>query len=157
MHHLRKDGVTLKRLLCLGALLASSSVIAQEPAACRAPFNDFINTPASSLRTIAQGCTDETISDLFFYRAYHRELMDEFRFLAQLESYSDQGRDTAYYQSQRMFIGLAEAFAHQAWLKGDRSSIQDLIASYDQAIETAELQLRGNDLLANKRLFPQAK
>jgi hypothetical protein len=33
------------------------------------------------------------------------------------------------------------------------SSIQELIASYDRAIETAELQLRGNDLLANKSLF----
>ncbi len=145
--------MTLKRLFSLGMLLASSSVIAQEPAACKAPFNDITYTPASSLRTIAQGCSDKTISDLFFYRAYHRELMGEFRFLAQLESYSDQGRDTAYYQSQRMFIGLAEAFAYHSWLKGDMSSIQELIASYDRAIETAELQLRGNDLLANKSLF----
>lgn len=75
--------------------------------------------------------------------------MEHFRAMAKLETYA-QTDDFMHYEAQRMYIGLAEAFARSAWNNGNLDAITKLNKHYDHAIEVGELQLRGNEVLARQ-------
>lgn len=139
-------------LWVIGVLMtASFPALSEEHPACTFPFTLHDNASIDELHKFASTCSSNEVADLFFNRAYHQELMVNFQTLSSLESYT-QTNDQMHFQAQRIFIGLAEAFASKAWLKGNPNAIKDLNKSYDKAIEVSELLLRGNEILARQAI-----
>ncbi|MES9871529.1 MAG: hypothetical protein ABW162_06430 [Candidatus Sedimenticola sp. PURPLELP] len=140
----------LMGLTLFGVMLTFSlGGIAAEHPACTNPFlKQTVVTPGES-RGIAISCTEEEISSLFYNRAYHQELLENFRSMAMLESYTETD-DMMHYEAQRIYIGLAEAFARSAWNNGNLKAVSALNEQYDQAIAVGELQIRRNEVLARQ-------
>jgi len=113
---------------------------------CENPFLDFSQLTPSELRRIGLACSNDGVKDLYLNRAYHLELLIELKAVTHLESLRGE-RKTRHYHTQRILLGLSEAMAYGAWKQGQSSIILSLNRSYDEAIEIAEYQLRGNDLL----------
>lgn len=132
-------------ILSLGFL--STQTMAGEHTACKNPFWDYAQQNPNELREIATSCSDEIISNLYFSRAYHKELLNEYQKLSRLEFYRATN-DQMYLESQNMLIGLSEAFAYNRWKNGEDDVLGQLIDQYDQAIETTEYLIRGNEVLA---------
>lgn len=130
----------------LAIVLASSGAIADN-ADCYTPFNHDAGEDPASLRLIARACIEPEIANLFYNRAYHAELLHKFRTLNRLQALKPNHTQT-HYQTQRIFIGLAEAFARRAWQRGTGNAISQLNLQYDRSIEIAEYQLKGYDMLA---------
>ncbi|MES9958533.1 MAG: hypothetical protein ABW120_01910 [Sedimenticola sp.] len=140
----------LKGLTLFGVMLTFSlSGGAAEHPACSNPFLEKAAVSPDEARQIANSCSKEEIADLLYNRAYHQELLEHFRSMSRLEAFSETD-DVMYYEAQRMFIGLAEAFAESAWYNGSLDAIKSLNRQYDHAIEVGELQLRGNEVLAKQ-------
>lgn len=130
----------------LACILASSGAAADN-ADCYTPFNHDAGEDPASLRQIARACIEPEIANLYYNRAYHAELLHKFRTLNRLQALKPNHNKT-HYHTQRIFIGLAEAFAQRAWQRGTSHAISQLNRQYDRSIEIAEYQLKGYDMLA---------
>ncbi|MCW8908902.1 MAG: hypothetical protein OQL28_16805 [Sedimenticola sp.] len=126
--------------------LAGDAAVADN-ADCYTPFNHGAGEDPTGLRQIARACAEPEISNLFYNRAYHAELLRKFRTLNRLQALKPNHNQT-HYHTQRIYIGLAEAFARRAWQRGTGNAISQLNRQYDQSIEIAEYQLKGYDMLA---------
>ncbi|MEN8168192.1 MAG: hypothetical protein ABFR65_12050 [Pseudomonadota bacterium] len=104
--------------------------------------------PLEFLQTMAERCELPELIKLYANRARLHELMAEYNYLNMAVS-ADRASH-AYYQAYRILLGLAEAFAAEAFSRGDRSAVSHLNNTYSQYIEITELRLRGYDLIANR-------
>ncbi|MES9963725.1 MAG: hypothetical protein ABW116_09295 [Candidatus Sedimenticola sp. 20ELBAFRAG] len=140
----------LMGLTLFGVMLSFSlgSISAEHPA-CINPFLEKAVVTPDESRGIAISCTEEEIASLFYNRAYHQELLDNFRSMTRLESYAETD-DMMHYEAQRIYIGLAEAFTRSAWNNGNLKAVSALNEQYDQAIAVGELQIRRNEVLARQ-------
>lgn len=132
--------------LLAGALFCLSG-LAIADADCNRPFPGSSQQPPEQLRQIAKKCDRAEIANLFYNRAYHRELLEKFQHLHSLQTLKP-NHDLAHYHTQRIFIALSEAFAKRAWEQGETQALQQLNRQYDRSIEIAEYQLKGYDALA---------
>lgn len=132
--------------LSAGMTLVSSTVSADD-GDCYTPFNHRAGDNPQLLRQIARTCGKPAVANLFYNRAYHAELLHKFRTLSRLQALKPNHNQT-HYHTQRIYIGLAEAFAQRAWQHGAGNAISQLNLQYDHSIETAEYQLKGYDMLA---------
>ena len=141
--------MTVKEYVCIVALLLSSGSLMAQPNACKRPFADFHHLSADELRSISDQCHDDGVAYLFMNRAYHKELLAELKGLGKLQSTTGENA-TRHYHTHRIYIGMSEALATEAWFKGHLRVIDVLNDSYDQALDLAEYQIKGNDLLVHR-------
>ena len=137
----------LLAFLFLGSVFLSAQAGPATHSACNNPFWDYSAQSPDELRKIAETCDSDQISNLYFSRAYHIELLNEYKALAALKAYK-KSNDQMYIERQRMFIALSEAFAYDKWKNGNDAVLSNLIDHYDQAIEVTEYLLWGNEVLA---------
>jgi hypothetical protein len=108
----------------------------------------------AQLRNLAAVCDQETHAQLFFNRAYHVEVVEELEMLAQLQK-GYASNDRRRLEATRIFVGLGEVFAEQAWHHSrdpaaQNAVIKTLNQAYELAIQDVELTLRGFDLLVGQ-------
>jgi hypothetical protein len=141
--------------LSMGGLSGWAHADQRHPA-CAEPAEPYAHYSPPELRSIAASCLSPEIARLFYNRAYHADLLEHYRVLARLDR-GGRGGDGGYrYETYPMFIGLAEAFARDAWKRRGEAAIRELNAGYDRAMEIAELRIRGYDPTADyleHRLF----
>jgi hypothetical protein len=90
------------------------------------------------------------VARLYYNRAYHLELLDDFDMLASLISFGRSG-DGAHRESYRALIALYEGFAEAAWMQGGGAEvIAGLNEGYEKASAVAELRLKGRHNLADR-------
>lgn len=102
------------------------------------------------LLAIASTCRVPEVADLYYNRAqYHRLLGKYKRFEHSLIHYGD--RDyTAYIESYRIYVGLAEAFFSNRLTPDEKGMLNRLNRLYEQSSEIAEMRFRGYDLIADR-------
>lgn len=134
-------------ILGLAGSLFSPSGSAAVPDDCDHPFAHGSEYNPQQLRQVAKKCDQTEIANLFYNRAYHTELLQQFQVLNRLQSHQP-NHDLSHYHTQRLFIALSEALARRAWERGEAQVIGQLNRHYDRSIEIAEYQLKGYDMLA---------
>lgn len=135
-------------LVCVLSWAWGSVKAADEHTACRDLDFVYQNHTAEQIRAIAQSCHSDTISQLYFNRAYHMDLLQEGEALSQLIATSS-GNITHHIESYRLYIALIESFA-PSWYGDDmQGRITFLNREYDRRGEVTELRIRGYDRLAD--------
>lgn len=137
-------------LIALGlaaGVILGGSIAHADNVDCDTPFSHHAGEDPQQLRQIARTCSRPAISHLFYNRAYHAELLEKFQILNRLQFLRPNHNQT-HYHTQRIYIGLVEAFAQRAWQRGMLNAISQLNRQYDHSIEIAEHQLKGYDMLA---------
>jgi hypothetical protein len=135
-------------LLLALALTALDAPAGEAPECIRAPFEHAGHSPRQ-LRAIAAACPERIMARLYYNRAYHLELLEDFRALGSLISYGGAG-SSIHAEAYRTLIGLYEAFARAAWQRsGGAQVIAALNDGYEKATAVAELRLKGQDNLAD--------
>ena len=131
----------------IGALFWGDLAYAQEHQACLNLNYDYQQHTAKQLRAIAATCQSDTISHLYYNRAYHADLLKEGETLSQIDAlYS---RDlTHHIEAYRFYIALIEAFA-PGWYPDAEARAAFLNQEYDHRGEVAELRLHGYDRIAD--------
>jgi hypothetical protein len=106
------------------------------------------NTHTSKqLRAIAATCQSESMSRLYYNRAYHADLLQEGETLSQIVALFS--RDMRrHIEAYRVYIALIEAFA-PSWYADAGARVAFLNKEYDQRGEVTELRLHGYDRLAD--------
>jgi hypothetical protein len=140
----------MKKLsLLFGALLlGSSSLQAEEHAACWDMDYRFEKHSPQELRQIAASCRSTLVSKLYSQRAEHADLVEEHLAFSNMTIQSRGGKNPDL-ETYRIYIGLIEAFA--ATLYPDPvARLNFLTKEYSRQIEIAELRLRGYDNLADR-------
>lgn len=143
MHWYRRSGMALAGVFCCLSGLAVAETD------CYHPFPDTSRHTPEQLRQVAKKCDRTEIANLFYNRAYHRELLEKFQLLSRLHQVKSNS-DLTHYHTQRIYIALSEAFARRAWEQGEAQAPQQLNRQYDRSIEIAEYQLKGYDKLATR-------
>jgi hypothetical protein len=133
----------------IGGLAVAISPAIADHKDCNNPFSHSADYTPHLMRQVAENCGESAIANLFYNRAYHAELLQKFQVINRLQTHQPNS-DQAHYQTQRIFIALAEAFARRAWERGEKNVITQLNSHYDRSIEIAEHQLKGYNVLAAK-------
>ncbi len=134
-------------ILLLGVLFWGNLVNAQEHEACLDLNYDYQKLSAKQLRAIAATCQSAPISQLYYNRAYHVDLLKEGETMSQIDAWYS--RDlTRYIEAYRFYIALIEAFA-PGWYTDAEARAAFLNQEYDRRGEVAELRLHGYDRLAD--------
>ena len=142
---------TQRFLLALTALACVDHAAAEHPA-CVRPEADFSKTSPSALRDIAATCENPEVERLFFNRAYARDLQADYHTYLKLIPFRwIDSQDHVNFNAYRMFLSLAEAFSIQL-IDRQEQRITWLNRAYEQANEIAELRMKGNDRVADRRI-----
>jgi hypothetical protein len=141
------------RLWILGALLMltgyASSVMGQHSACQQLNLSTEVYSQEDLIK-IAQSCKDPAVSELYFNRAYHLRMLEQYRFFERSLSHYRGDAGQAYIDAYRIHIGLAEAFIAKHLSLNKIKAVEQLNEIYDQSSEIAEMRFRGYDLLANR-------
>lgn len=134
-------------IFLFGALFWSNLVNAQEHTACLNLDYDYQQHTAKQLRAIAATCQSGRISQLYYNRAYHVDLLKEGETLSQIDALYSRNL-THYIEAYRFYIALIEAFA-PSWYPNAEARAAFLNQEYDHRGEVAELRLHGYDRIAD--------
>lgn len=136
-------------LICGQALGAAG---ASEHPACARPFSGSANLSPDALYAIAASCRDENVAALFRARAEHRELSNDLEMMSRLISYGYAGSsDRLHLEQSRIYVGLIEAFAGEAWARGDTGAVTSARLGYQDAVTLVEAAIQGRDLALGRR------
>jgi hypothetical protein len=121
---------------------------AQEPAACRDASLPGLDQSADGLRQIAAGCLAEDIAALYYNRAYFKDLQASLASMAKLsgKGMMEGGLSPDAFQT---YFFLVELIARDR-IPDPLERARHLNRGYDQALEVAEMRLKGYDLSANR-------
>jgi len=103
---------------------------------------------SNELKNIATACKSESIKQLFYNRAYHKELISESRYLFRLIPHSEQNSNHRLY-AYHIYISMIEAMA-PIWYPDAEARAQFLNNEYELQNEIAELRINGYDQLADR-------
>ena len=137
----------IQKILMALTLAASGTTHAQEHPACK--DLDYHIEPNDSylLRTIASSCRSRPVTNLYYSRAYHADLIAEGTALAGLITYSHEGSEI-YFESYRMYMALLEQLA-PIWYEDSAERAFFLNLEYERSSEIVRLRLRGYDHAAD--------
>ena len=123
-------------------------VLATEHPACSNFSSSHIEKTSSELRSIAATCQNEHVAQLFYNRAYHKDLLLEGNALSGIILHNSESYE---YQlsAYRLFIALVEEIAPLYYPNVDHR-ISFLNQVYERRSEVVELRLRGYDKLADR-------
>jgi hypothetical protein len=122
-------------------------VKAKEHEACSNLNYPYQAHSSKELRAIAATCQSDSISRLYYNRAYHVDLLLEGETLSQIIALHN--RDMRrHIEAYRFYIALLEAFA-PSWYPDADARAAFLNKEYDRLGEVAELRLHGYDHLAD--------
>ncbi|KPJ90181.1 MAG: hypothetical protein AMJ53_14625 [Gammaproteobacteria bacterium SG8_11] len=134
-------------ILLFGALSWGSIANAEEHVACTNLDYDYQVHSSKDLRDIAATCQARSISQLYYNRAYHVDLLKEGEVLSQIVAMVS--RDlTHYIEAYRFYIALIESFA-PTWYPDANERVDFLNHEYDRRGEVTELRLHGYDRIAD--------
>lgn len=134
--------------ILMGAV--TSVVTAQEHPACKdLVFIDLYGS-TDELLLIANSCRAPAVSELYFNRAHHRQMLKEFEHFERSLMQLGERDNLAYIESYRIHIGLAEAFAAARLSLQDETVVRQLNRLYEESTEIAEMRFRGYDLIADR-------
>lgn len=136
-------------IFLLVALFWSNIATAQEHVACHNLDYEYQKQTLANLRAIAASCKSREIAQLYYNRAYHRDLLSESEALSQITTVFSQDI-TRYVEAYRLYIALIEAFAPN-WYPDEDARAAFLNREYDNRSEVAELRLHGYDRLADSK------
>ncbi|KPK40820.1 MAG: hypothetical protein AMJ69_01025 [Gammaproteobacteria bacterium SG8_47] len=139
----------LLTVVCLVCALGTTPTSwAQEHYACNDTALGSALRDSAQLRTIAASCTNRPISELYYNRASHLDLVDEARVLDGLIAFGAHGSSDTLLGYQ-MYIAMIESFA-PVWFPRLEDRVLFLNAEYERRGEIARLRLRGYDPLADR-------
>lgn len=134
-------------ILFITALFWGNTVNAQDHPACANLDYVYQNDSSKQLRAIAASCRSPAIAQLFYNRAYHKDLVKEGETLSLMVSLFSPDV-TRHFEAYRLYIALIEAFA-PLWYADPQTRVAFLNREYDRRGEVAELRLHGYDRLAD--------
>ena len=139
------------KLFAAGAaalLLAATQISAGEHPACNDIDFPYRDSTPDELRDIAQSCATPQMTELYYHRARHGELMADHAVMSRLERI-ERSRSDWSADEDALFIALVETLT--ATYDLDPLERADIInAAFQHANEIAELRLRGYDLQAKR-------
>lgn len=138
------------RLFILIFIIAFANHANTEELGCDVAGPPQASKSPDALRGMAEHCQHLDDAALLSNRAYHQELLADYRSMLDLRTYSAAREDTKNYHAYRIFIGLSEAFARSKHQDPDGMSITWLNSIYERAGEIAELRIRGYDRQAER-------
>jgi hypothetical protein len=154
---MRKSVVFLFAAMFWGAAVHAQEINAQkegtpelkakEHEACSNLDYPYQTHSSKELRAIAATCRSDSISRLYYNRAYHVDLLHEGETLSQIIALHS--RDMRrHIEAYRFYIALLEAFS-TSWYPDPDARAAFLNKEYDGLGEVAELRLHGYDRLAD--------
>jgi len=129
------------------ALMVSGVAHAQEHPACGDLDYRYEALASHELRSIAASCQSESVTNLYYNRAHHADLVNEARTLAGLISHSN-ARSSTRFETYQLYMTLVEQMA-PTWYADVEERADFLNREYDQRGEIARRRLRGYDHIAD--------
>ncbi|UCE88510.1 MAG: hypothetical protein JSW10_09180 [Pseudomonadota bacterium] len=129
-------------------LFAISVGQANDHSACADPYFRHSEQSSEQLRIIAASCSDPAVSELFFNRAFHADLVAKAQSLARRRAH-DLNSSRTDFRSYQTYITFVEALA-PIWFPETSERARFLNHEYRRHGEIAELRLNGHHRLADR-------
>ncbi|MES9852114.1 MAG: hypothetical protein ABW170_09815 [Candidatus Thiodiazotropha sp. L084R] len=122
----------------------------EHPACLNLPLTEPAYT-SEELLLIAQSCTSPEVAELYFNRAQHLRLLNQYiLFEKSLINFGNRDNE-AYVESYKVHIALVEAFYTKDMVIGKGEQVlAELNRIYEQSSEIAELRFKGYGLIADR-------
>lgn len=136
-------------LIFISVLMGASVALAEQSPSCVDTNFEYMNLTAKELRSIAATCHSGELSQLYYNRAYHADLVEEGKTLSELIAYYSRGVEH-HFEAYRLYIALIETMS-PIWYPNPKDRVTFLNKEYEQRGEVAELRLHGYDRLADAK------
>lgn len=138
----------IKLSLLFLVLIAISVTQANDHTACGDPAYPHALQSSDQLRVIAAACSDPAVSELFFNRAHHADLVADAEALARRHPLR-QGNARERFHTYQAYVTFIEALA-PVWFPDATERARFLNSEYRRHGEIAELRLNGHHRLADR-------
>ncbi len=127
------------------SIFVTDLVVADNP--CRDIGMQYLQQPVETVRALAEHCDNPKLTELYYKRAYHLELLER-NYAPQAGIYMYR-RGYPPISEYRLYIALLESLA-SIWLPEVNARVDFLRSEYDHRGEVVELRLRGFDRIADR-------